>query len=129
MYFGFLADAMPASKIPNLVIAEAATSDAPASAETARLRRPRTAPASAPAVRYSASRRMAPVVPAAYGSARPADTVDERRGAVGARISECYGQVLPLRGLWTSTRGIGPRSKSEENRPTRRLVIEVTTQL
>ena len=62
-------------------------------------------------------------------SLTPADTVDERRGAVGARISECYGQVLPLRGLWTSTRGIGPRSKSEENRPTRRLVIEVTTQL
>ena len=63
MYFGSLADAMPASKIPNLVIAEAATSDAPASAETARLRRPSTAPASAPAVRYLASRRMAPVRP------------------------------------------------------------------
>ena len=38
MYFGSLAEAMPASKIPNLVSADAATSDAPASAETARLR-------------------------------------------------------------------------------------------
>ena len=38
MYFGSLAEAMPASKIPNLVIAEAATSDSPAIAETARLR-------------------------------------------------------------------------------------------
>ena len=63
VYFGSRAEAMPASKIPNLVIAEAATSDAPASAETARLRRPSTAPASAPAVRNSASRRTAPVVP------------------------------------------------------------------
>ena len=94
MYFGSLAEAMPASKIPNLVIAEAATSDAPDSAETARLREQQLEDGGGADVLH------------ADGVLSPADTVDERRGAVGARISECYGQVRPLRGLWTSTRGI-----------------------
>ncbi len=54
---------MPASKMPNLVSADAASSDAPDSADSARLRRPSTAPARPPAVSASASRSMAPVRP------------------------------------------------------------------
>jgi hypothetical protein len=42
VYFGSRADAIPASKIPNRVIAEATSSDA---RETRRLRPPSTAPA------------------------------------------------------------------------------------
>ena len=47
VYLGSRADARPAWKIPNRVRAEAATSDAPDSAETARLFPPSTALASA----------------------------------------------------------------------------------
>ena len=46
VYFGSRAEAMPALKMPNLVSAEAATSDAPDSAVTGRLCRPSRAPAS-----------------------------------------------------------------------------------
>src|SRR5215813_3177939 len=45
VYLGSRAEAMPASKMPNLVSADAASSDAPDSADKARLRRPSSAPA------------------------------------------------------------------------------------
>src|ERR1039457_7217245 len=60
VYFGSRAEAIPAWKIPNLVMADAASSDPPARADTARLRPPSTAPASARAAR-------APRPPAAGG--------------------------------------------------------------
>src|SRR6476659_852760 len=70
VYFGSRAEAMPASKMPNLVSADAASSDAPDSADRARLRRPSSVPARPPAVSPSATCSITPALPVSYGSDR-----------------------------------------------------------